>query len=84
MSRLHRKMVASSKAVDLRLINDKTIVKAARRWYQCRVVYPSIDKFCDSESEKEITLEPNNIAKQIRPCDDAVGYIRRLPRKTSK
>lgn len=84
MSRLHRKMVASSKAVDLKLKNDKTIVKAARRWYQCRVVYPSIDKFCDSESEKEITLEPNNIAKQIRPCDDAVGYIRRLPRETSK
>jgi hypothetical protein len=84
MSRLHRQMVKSSKAVDLKLKNDKTIVKAARRWYQCRVVYPSIGKFCDSESEKGIILEPNNIAKQIRPCDDAVGYIRRLPRKTSK
>ena len=84
MSRWHRKMVASSKAVNLKLKNDKTIVEAARRWYQCRIVYPSIGKFCDSESEKGIILEPNNIAKQIRPCDDAVGYIRRLSRKTSK
>jgi len=84
MSRWHRRMVASSKAVNLKLKNDKTIVKAARRWYQCRVVYPSIGKFCDSEAEKGIILEPNNVAKQIRPCDDAVGYIRRLPRKTSK
>ena len=84
MSRLHRKMVASSKAVNLKLKNDRTIMKAARRWYKCRVVYPSIDKFCDDEPEKEIMLDPKNVDKQIRPCDDAVGYIRRLPRKTSK
>jgi len=84
MSRKHRRIVASSKAVNLKLKNDKTIVKAARRWYQCRIVYPRISEFCDSESEKEIILEPNNVAKQIRPCDDAVGYIRRLRRRTSK
>jgi len=43
MSRLHRQMVESSKAVGLKLKNDKTIVKAAERWYQCRVVHASIE-----------------------------------------
>jgi hypothetical protein len=84
MSRWHRKMVASSKAVGLKLKNDRTIVEAARRWYQCRVVYPSIKKFCDAKSREGIILELQNVDKQIEPCDDAVGYIRRLPRKTSK
>jgi len=81
MSRLHRKMIASAKAVNLRLKNDRTIVEAARRWYQCRVVYPSIREFCDAKSSEGIALELQNVDKQIKPCDDAVGYIRRLPRK---
>ena len=84
MSRLHREMVKSSKAVDLKLKNDKTIVEAARRWYQCRVVYPSIKKFCDAKSSEGIALELQNVDKQIEPCDAAVGYIRGLRRKTSK
>ena len=82
MSRLHRKMVESSKAVGLKLKNDKTIVKAAERWYKCRVVYASIREFCDAESEEAIALELQNVDKQIRPCDDALGYIRRQQRKT--
>ena len=81
MSRLHRKMIASAKAVNLRLKNDRTIVEAARRWYKCRVVYPSIREFCDAKSSEGIALELQNVDKQIKPCDDAVGYIRRLPRK---
>jgi hypothetical protein len=81
MSRWHRRMVASSKAVNLKLKNDRTIVKAARRWYQCRVVYQSINKFCDDQSKKGIILDPKNVDKQIRPCDEALCYIRRLPRK---
>ena len=84
MSRWHRRIVASAKAADLRLKNDKTIMAVARRWYQCRVVYPSIKKFCDAKSSEGIILELQNVDKQIEPCDDAVGYIRRLPRKTSK
>jgi hypothetical protein len=84
MSRWHRRIVASAKAADLRLKNDKTIMEAARRWYECRVVYPSIKKFCDAKSSEGIILEVQNVDKQIEPCDDAVGYIRRLPRKTSK
>ena len=84
MSRLHREIIASAKAADLKLKNDKTIVKTAERWYKCRVVYPSIEKFCDAEAEEGIILELQNVDKQIEPCDNAVGYIRRLPRKTSK
>jgi|GEM_PF-2704577 len=82
MSRLHRRIVASAKAADLKLKNDKTIVKAAHHWYQCRVVFQSINKYCDAFENYQ--LEPKNISKQIRPCDDAVGYIRRLPRKKGK
>lgn len=84
MSRLHRETVASAKAVNLRLKNAKTIMEAAQRWYQCRVVYPSIKKFCDAKSDEGITLELQNVDKQIEPCDDAVGYTRRLARKVSK
>jgi len=84
MSRLHREIVASSKAANLKLKNDKTIMKAAMRWYKCRVVYPNIDEFCNSEPEEEIMLDPKNVDKEIRPCDDAVGYIRKLPRKIRK
>jgi len=82
MSRLHRQMIASSKAVGLKLKNDKTIVKAAEHWYQCRVVFPSINKYCDAPENYQ--LDPKNISKQIRQCDDAVGYIRRLKREISK
>jgi len=82
MSRLHREIVASAKAADLRLKNDKTIVKAAEHWYKCRVVFQSINKYCDATENYQ--LEPKNISKQVRPCDDAVGYIRRLPRRIVK
>lgn len=82
MSRLHRQMIASSKAVGLKLKNDKTIVKAAEHWYQCRVVFPSINRYCDAPDNYK--LDPKNISKQIRPCDDAVGYIKRLRREISK
>jgi hypothetical protein len=84
MSRLHREIVASAKAVNLKLKNDKTIMVAARRWYECRVVYGSINEFCDAKSSEGIILDPKNVDKQIRPCDDAVGYMRRLPRRTNK
>ena len=84
MSRLHRQMVKSSRAVDLKLKNDKTIVEAARRWYGCRVGYPSIKEFCHAKSSEGTILELQNVDKQIEPCDNAVGYIRRLGRRKSK
>ncbi len=81
MSRWHRRMIASGKAAKLKLKNDRVIVEAARHWYQCRVAYPSINKFCYAQSQHEIFLDPKNLHKQISPCDKAVGYQGRLPRK---
>jgi len=83
MSRMHRRMVASGKAAKLKLKNDRIFVNAAQNWYQCRVAYASIDKFCDAQSEKGRILDPKNVDKQIRPCDEAVGYRRRSLRKPS-
>lgn len=80
MSRWHRRMIANGKAVGLKLKNDRVFVEAARRWYQCRVAYSSIEKYCDAESAKGMILDPKNVYKQIRPCDEALGYRRRLPR----
>ncbi len=79
MSRWHRRMVASGKAAKLKLKNDRVIIKAARHWYKCRVAFSSINKYCDATENYK--LDPKNISKQIRPCDDAVDYIKRLPKK---
>jgi hypothetical protein len=82
MSRWHRRMVASGKAVGIKLKNDRIIIEAARRWYKCRVVYPSINKFLDAEENREnIELDLKNIQKQIHPCDEAVGYMGRISKK---
>ena len=78
----HRKMVAGGKALNLKFKNDRVIMEAARHWYQCRVAYSSIDKYLDAEADKgNINLDLKNIQKQIRSCDDAVGYVRRLTKK---
>ena len=82
MSRLHREMIAGAKAADLRLKNDKTIVKAAQHWYQCRVVFRGVNKYCAALENYQ--LEPKNISKQIRPCDEALGYVRRLSKRSAK
>lgn len=83
MSRWHRRMIASGKAAKLKLKNDRIVVEAARHWYQCRVIYPSINKYLDSEDGiRNIKLDLKNIQKQIYPCDEAVGYQRRLKRNS--
>jgi hypothetical protein len=82
MSRWHRRIVASGKAAKLKLKNDRIFLNAARNWYQCRVVYESINQYCDAQSEKGILVDLKNLQKQIKPCDDVLGYIRRLPKKT--
>ena len=79
MSRWHRRMVASGKAAKLKLKNDRVIIEAARHWYKCRVAFSSINKYCDAPENYQ--LDPKNISKQIRTCDDAVGYIKRSPKK---
>ena len=57
---------------------DRTIKKAAFHWYQCRVVYSSIDDYLDAEADKGNTkLDLKNIQKEIRVCDEATGYLKR-------
>ena len=81
MSRMHRRIVTSGKKVNLKLKSDRIFMNAARHWYQCRVVYSSINKFCDVQSRKGILLDPKNVQKEIRPCDQAVGYQGRMYRE---
>ncbi len=81
MSRMHRRMVEHGKAAGLKLKNDRVIVNAARTWYQCRVVHGSVAKYCDAQAQQGLVLDPKNVNRQIRPCDDALGYVRRLPKR---
>ena len=82
MSCLHRRMVAAGKAAKLKLKSDRIFLSAARHWYQSRVVYSSVTKYCEAQSKKGIMLDPKNIEKQIKPCDEAVGYRSRLPKNS--
>jgi hypothetical protein len=72
MSRMHRRMIADSKKVNLKLKNDRIFMNAARLWHQCRVVYPSVNKYCEAQSAHGEQLDPKNIEKMIKPCDEAV------------
>jgi hypothetical protein len=79
-NRIHRRIVDKAQKGNLKLIHDKKILRAAERWYQCRVVYPGIEKYCNAEAARGVILEPKKIDKEIRPCDDAIGYNRRKKR----
>ena len=81
MSRMHKRMVAAGKAAKLKLKSDRIFLNAARHWYNSRVAYSSINKYCEAQSAKGIMLDPKNVEKQIRPCDEALGYQKRLRRK---
>jgi hypothetical protein len=81
MSRWHRRMVADSKVAKLKLKNDRIFVAAARSWYQSRIVHRSINEYCDAQSEKGMIMDLKNLQKQVKPCDEALGYVRRLPKK---
>ncbi len=78
MSRAHRRMIALGKKVKLRLKNDNIFMNAAQLWYQCRVVYPSVNKYCDAQSLNGNQLDSKNIEKKIKQCDEAIGYQGRL------
>jgi hypothetical protein len=78
MSRWHRRIVASGKAAKLQLKNERIFMDAARTWYRCRVAYSSVSKFCDAQN----ILDQKNVEKQIKPCDEALGYRSRLPKKS--
>lgn len=83
MSRWHRRMIASGKTAKLKLKNDRIFMNAAQHWYQCRVVFSSVNKYCEAQSYKGIRLDPKNIEKEIKPCDQAVGYQGRIRNKSN-
>jgi hypothetical protein len=77
-SRMHRRFVASGKKVNMLLRHDYKYLDAAYLWYQCRVAYPSIEEFLSVEAEKgNDKLDYKNVQKEIKHCDDAIGYLKR-------
>jgi len=73
-NREHRRLIEYSKSMNLKLAHDKKYLDAAYLWYQCRVRYSSIEKYCNSQTHRMKTLDPKNILKKIKPCDEAIGY----------
>jgi hypothetical protein len=77
-NREHRRLVAYSKSMKLKLKHDKKFLDAAMLWFQCRVKYTSIEKYCDAQAARGKILDPKNVYKEIKPCDKAVGYRGRI------
>jgi hypothetical protein len=84
MSRWHRRIIAAGKAHKLKLKNDRIFVDAAEQWYKCRILYPSINKYCEAQSKlnEKVKLDEKNIYKQIKPCDEALGYQGRIKKRS--
>lgn len=81
MSRLHRKMVETSKKAGLKLHHDNTFLDAAWVWYQCRVVHATVEDFLEAEwNEGDYSVDLKNLQKLVKTCDDAVGYQKRVAR----
>ncbi len=78
-NRMHRRLVAAGKGTKMKLKHDYKYLDAAWLWYQCRVAYPNIDNFLDSEAKKgNLNLDFKNVQKQVKICDDALGYMKRV------
>lgn len=76
-NRKHRRKVYRYKKFNWRLRHDQKIRDIAWHWYQCRVIYAGPTEFCQSRDFiSEDTPDPNDIDKEIRDCDLAVGYPR--------
>jgi len=73
-NREHRRLIEYSRNMKLKLKHDKKYLDAAYLWYQCRVRYSSIEKYCNSQNQRTKMLDPKNILKKIKPCDKAIGY----------
>ena len=66
------------------LKHEDTIESTASKWYQCRIVYPGSEEYCRQMELKGVTEYPSNVSKQIKECDEAMGYPRRNLRKEPK
>jgi hypothetical protein len=84
-SRMHRRIIVDAKNAKLFLVHDAKVYQTAERWYQCRVVYSGPEEFCRQQllSNKE-ELYPASVNKEIRECDEAMGYPREKTGKRKK
>jgi hypothetical protein len=77
-NRMHRRLVAAGKGTNMKLHHDYKYLDAAWLWYQCRIIYQNIDDFLDAEEDKgNHNFDYKNVQKQIKICDDALGYMKR-------
>jgi hypothetical protein len=77
-NRERRRLMKYSKSPNLKLQHDKQFLDAAYLWYQCRVRYSSIEKYCDSLSQRKKIPDPKNVLREIKHCDRAIGYKGRI------
>jgi hypothetical protein len=77
-SRMHRRITSSAKKTNMIFRHDYKFLDAAYLWYQCRVAYPSIEEFLSAEAKNgNDKLDYKNVQKEIKHCDDAIGYLKR-------
>jgi hypothetical protein len=79
--RVHRARVRRLRRYGYKLNHDKKLKNMAWRWYQCRVVYSSIEEYSTKHfiSTTDKRLDTTNLSKEISLVDKATGYPRRQP-----
>ncbi|MFX1537131.1 MAG: hypothetical protein ACFFDI_23210 [Promethearchaeota archaeon] len=80
-SKLNRAATRNFKSSGFCLTHEDTIESTALKWYQCRVVYSGPEKYCRQMDLKGVTEYPSNVSRQIKACDEAMGYPRRELKK---
>jgi hypothetical protein len=73
-NRLHRFRTKNYGNLRWKRRYDKKTREKAERWYQCRVVCSNVVDFCNKKADENVILEPNNVYKEIKPFDKAIGY----------
>ena len=74
MSRMHREIAKYRQRKNISLRHDSKFLDSAWLWFQCRVVHSGIEAFLDSEAQKGSLLDLKNVQKDVKICDDAIGY----------
>jgi len=78
MSRMHREIAKYRQRKNVSLRHDSKFLDSAWIWYQCRIINSNIEEFLDKEMEKgNDKLDIKNVQKEVKLCDDAVGYQKR-------
>jgi len=75
MSYMHRQVAKNRQRKNVKLHHDSKFLDAAWLWYQCRIVYSSINEFLIKETDKgKEKLDLKNVQKEVQLCDKAIGY----------